>query len=74
VILLRQVYAGVHHSIRPDGEDIIVKNEAWRIISPSLWDKAQPRFRENRAIYLRSTGGRIWGGLGSATRWKRRIC
>jgi site-specific DNA recombinase len=59
-ILLRSVYVGVHESTWPDGETITVRNKDWQIVSRALWDKTQARFRNNRAIYLRMTGGKLY--------------
>lgn len=39
----------------------VVERPDLRIIEPALWDLVQERLKKTRAIYVRSTGGKLWG-------------
>jgi site-specific DNA recombinase len=59
-VLLRECYRGVMRS-RWGDEVITVERPELRIIADEVWDTAPARLAEQRAIYLRSSNGRLWG-------------
>ncbi len=46
---------------RPEKEWLRVEIPELRIIPQDLWDKVRDRLKEAQSIYLRQTGGRLWG-------------
>ncbi len=59
--ITRKVRGKFRQIAQPASEWIRVPAPALRIVSEELWEAVHVRLSNNRVLYLRSTGGRLWG-------------
>ena len=57
----RDAWGRKRRSRRPKDDWIQVDLPELRIVSEELWQAAHDRLRAAREIYLRDTGGKLWG-------------